>query len=230
MSKNPCAECGASKARMNRAHQIRLCVECAKLDEYDMICKTEAKKKYYLTDADLENCDCIEVESLTYRSTMYLYKRVDVISEFCVKYGADPNDEDSIQEAMDEIVEKKDEARLKREANVKKRRKKRKQDLIAALDAYGLELRPDSKLCSGYINGTCKDWTIDKIVKRMCQMKYLYEYCRMDKCYQKAVREQELTWEAGYIPDVPLEVEAEDIALAKYGYKGGYPKKWPWMK
>ena len=54
----------------------------------------------------------------------------------------------------------------------------RKKELEKKLQSRGLEFRLDSALCSKYVDGTT-DLHIDFIVERMCQMKYLYEYCNM---------------------------------------------------
>lgn len=55
----------------------------------------------------------------------------------------------------------------------------RKNNLESKLKLRGLEFRLDSALCTKYIcNKT--DLDVDFIVERMCQMKYLYEYCNME--------------------------------------------------
>lgn len=46
------------------------------------------------------------------------------------------------------------------------------------LNERGVKFRSDSALCSQYINGT-SDLSLDYVVQRMCEMKYLYEYCHM---------------------------------------------------
>ncbi len=61
-----------------------------------------------------------------------------------------------------------------------------------------------------------KKMKIQDIVERMCQMKYLFEYCHMDECKEKALEEQRETLEAGYIPDCSVFDEAEIMALDKY--------------
>lgn len=60
----------------------------------------------------------------------------------------------------------------------------------------------------------------------MCQMKYLYDYCNFQKYYEKAKRNQQKTFEAGYFPDTPIFDDAEYLALKHYG---GYPTSYPWM-
>lgn len=90
----------------------------------------------------------------------------------------------------------------------------------------GLELRSDSNLCKKYIDGDVKD--LQGVVKRMCQMKYLYDYCHMDECHEIAYEQQCDELNAGYFPDCSVSDQAELIALRKYS-NGKYPDNWPWM-
>jgi hypothetical protein len=98
----------------------------------------------------------------------------------------------------------------------------RRLELEEALAKYKLVIRGDSRLCNGYIDGTLKDWNISQIVKRMCQMKYLYEYTDFQKIYDNVWRHQDR-----YYSD-PEEVfeEAEHMTIKK---NGGYPRIFPWM-
>jgi hypothetical protein len=77
-------------------------------------------------------------------------------------------------------------------------------------------------LCQKYIDGTIKDYTLDGVVKRMCQMKYIYDYCHMDDCFDIAKERY-----GGYCFNI--HDEAEDIALELHS-NGKYPKEWPWIK
>ena len=60
---------------------------------------------------------------------------------------------------------------------------KRKNELIDALKKYKLSLRSDSKLCEKYIQSGIRGigMSIDDIVERMAEMKYLFDYCNMRK-------------------------------------------------
>ena len=109
----------------------------------------------------------------------------------------------------------------------------RRTELIKALSKVGLELRSDSKLCDGWINNSITDyrrrtdnsWTIGSVVNRMCQMRYLFDYCNMDECLQIAYEEQQDELENGYFPDSSVFDDAEYLAL-----KGNcYPKVFPWL-
>jgi len=108
--------------------------------------------------------------------------------------------------------------------------RKRRTALIKALGECGLELRNDSELCSGYIDGTIED-SLEWVVKRMCQVKYLYEYCNIKAYFNEAgqsVREEYREMHEP-IPKGAVFEEAERLALKKYN-KGRYPEKFPWMK
>lgn len=100
----------------------------------------------------------------------------------------------------------------------------RKNDLIKALSEKGLELRSDSKLCSKYIN--TGEGEIDEIVDRMCQMKYLFDYCDMRKVLHEVGKEYDETLDAGYIPDFRVFDYAEYTILQTTSY----PETWPWLE
>jgi len=102
----------------------------------------------------------------------------------------------------------------------------RKLALVNALGEYKLQLRSDSKLCASYIAGFCT-FTVDQVVERMCQMKYLYDYCNMTKYLRRAENEFRAELNTGYIPDVPVFDSAEYLALN--ARSSGYPLVWPWM-
>lgn len=100
----------------------------------------------------------------------------------------------------------------------------RRNRLCSALERYGLELRPDSKLCVMYIASGVGE--IEFICKRMCQMKYLFEYCNMRERLNDTEKEQLETLEAGYLPDLSVFGEAEYNVLREIG---SYPTTYPWM-
>jgi len=89
-----------------------------------------------------------------------------------------------------------------------------------------LEIRDDSKLCQGYIDGSIKT-DVNSVVGRMCQVKYFYEYCDSDKYFALARKSQAEELRAGYYPDCTVFEEAEMMAMHD---KGGYPKIWPWLQ
>jgi len=98
--------------------------------------------------------------------------------------------------------------------------------LIKKLKEYDLVLRSDSKLCQKYIEKGKINMTIDEVVERMCQMKFLFDYCNMQKVLDKVVQDQCEELEAGYFPDVPAFDYAEYLILKKIK---SYPTEWPWI-
>lgn len=63
----------------------------------------------------------------------------------------------------------------------------RKKRLRNSLKLYNLKIRYDSTLCEKYIDGLLdKVWTSEKVAQKMCEMKYLFEYCNMS-CYLNEV-------------------------------------------
>lgn len=225
-----CAECGESKTKKARGREIYLCDVCMEMDKYKLICKTEVKNKYFITEDELEGYDSYTVKQGRGFPDMTLYKVSDVKDIFCANYNIDRNSEDDITRVMNELQAQKEKKLLERREKIRKNkqnaRDKRRKKLVSELKKYGLVLRNDSKLCTGFIDGTITDWTVEEITERMCQMKYLYDYCNMNECYQEAYEEQQEEFNAGYIPDCTVFEQAELIALDRYG---NYPTIWPWL-
>ena len=89
------------------------------------------------------------------------------------------------------------------------------------------ELRNDSELCREFIDGKISN--ISEVVERMCEMKYLYDYCYMEECKDEAYEEyiEEKKYK-GYCW-FRVSERAEEIALNKYS-GGKYPDVFPWLK
>jgi len=221
-----CKNCYLDHGKMSDFFEKRLCNNCSQLDKFKLVCKSTIKSEYNMKDDDLEDLPYIEVKNPHYRcaSQMKLYSLCDVKKKFCKMRECNKNE---IEEECEIIKKMKEEDRNIRKQKKDEKIKGRKEDLVHALKEYKLKLRSDSKLCNGYIDGTIKDWTIDEIVRRMCEMKYLYDYCDMDDAFQTAKDDQNEELNAGYFPDEPLFDHAERIALEKHG--GGYPNVFPWM-
>lgn len=171
-----------------------------------------------MNEADLAKCPCY--------SSIY-YKTEDVEEIFCVKHGiVDQGDGVVIEAKIKDIENIKKEKKILREEAAKKKIIMRKKKLVEELNKYGLVLRSDSRLCAKYINGEKIDYTLEGVVERMCQMKYLYDYCQMNKYYREAYEFHCEEYRMGYIPDVRVSDHAEMMALKAHG---GYPEKWPWL-
>lgn len=189
----------------------------------EKICKSVAKADYFLTDKDLAPLVYTSVPRRGRFHDYVLYNLSDIVTVFCDKYHISNTD---IVAKQTELAEQKKLAKEKRAIKSKTKEIYRKKELEEALAKYKLTLRDDSSLCQGYIDGSIRDWTLDKIVNRMCQMKYLFDYCNMDSCLEQAYQEQRDERRAGYYPDMSVFEQAELIALRHKSY----PDTWPWME
>ena len=57
----------------------------------------------------------------------------------------------------------------------------RRNELQEALKKYGLQIRDDSKLCHGYIDGSLKDWSLNDVVDMCRQMNWLFTHTNYEK-------------------------------------------------
>jgi hypothetical protein len=193
-----CVECCCSTIGLRtNLGGLNLCYNCSTLPAYTTMCATLAKYIYHLSDADLAELRTIETKNrLGWASKLYIGG--DLMSKYCQKY--------SVKEyAANEITWLNPNPE-----------KTRRAALTIALSDNNMPLRDDSKLCQGYIAGSLTDWTINQIVLRMCQVKYLIEYWQ--ECFVEAKREV-LAYESVFD-------RAERIAMRRYGK---YPDKFPWI-
>jgi hypothetical protein len=215
-----CVECN-NIGKQNTTLNLILCNNCKNLHKYTLISKTNSKKLYYLKDADINN-----LKSFT-KNTSYgigtFYIESDIINAFCNKYNTDIH---NYQKVIDNIINEKKIKMEKKLQNSINKKNERKQILINKLKSRGLSFRKDSVLCEKFINGD-KSLNINDVVNRMCQMKYLFEYCHMNNCKDEVYKEQQEEFEAGYFPDCSVFDQAEYIALSKYS-NNEYPDKFPW--
>lgn len=102
------------------------------------------------------------------------------------------------------------------EKQVKEKQKEfRKEGLLKALENNSLEYRDDSILCVKYIEGQLDQfWTLENVIKRLNQIKWLYGYTEFKQFYGK--NKHRLTF-----------AEAENEMLKQYPYPP--LMKWPWL-
>ena len=193
---------------------------------HDKITLTNAKKIYKLTYEELKNIKC-DIRNNPHRRSleMYLYDKEQVVNVFKLKYGL--LDDYDVECKLKDFENKRNELSNKRLLNAMNSKLKRKKDLETLMAQYKLPIRGDSKLCKGFIDGSIKDYTVEEVVRRMCEMKFLYDYANIKDAFDEAREEQEEEFNAGYIPDCSLFEMAELIALKKCG---GYPEVFPWMQ
>lgn len=220
---NLCVECGAEKAIYMTKIDDNICKICRKLDKYTFISKTFAKKMYLITDDDLKELKPCEDIS-TYSTLATYYTKEDLINCACEVHNTT---KENLQNVIDALID----AKKNKVVNEKIARTiKRTNDLEKALNKAGVELRDDSKLCKLYIDNKCSGkFTLKQVVRRMCQMKYLYDYCHMKECLDKAHDDQIDERNNGYFPDCSIFDEAEYNALRKYS-NNTYPDVFPWQK
>ena len=108
----------------------------------------------------------------------------------------------------------------------------RKDQLEYRLKLRGLKFRDDSYLSNAYVQGKT-DLNIDFVVERMCQMKYLYEYCNMKNIksmvYEEYIEQIKLNNKPNscLLSETKISLLAEKIALDTYN-NGVYPDEFPW--
>lgn len=196
----------------------------------ERICKSIAKKSYHLSDRDIREAD-IDVTTAKnphYKTShpMILYNKTDIINLFCAKYSINAQNQQAIDDKLRELEEIKDIkfGTAKKESHRIKENdeENNKIALINALEKYGIEYRNDSKLCHKYIENKADEWSLDQIVQRMCQMKYLYDYCNINACFEQAKKNHDI------FSDSTIMDEAERLAILKSPLKK-YPEKWPWL-
>ena len=108
-------------------------------------------------------------------------------------------------------------ARIKQQGKIyKMQREFRKNILVAELAKMKLELRSDSKLCQLYINRGSED--IKYVVRRMCEMKYLFEYCNLREKIGQLIQEY-----GGHFPGMLEKAERQILKTRRY------PEIFPWM-
>ena len=220
MNKQPCIECG-NKTTYYTRYEDYVCTKCRLLDKYTLITKTNAKKLYLLTDDELQSLQ--SYNSIIYHKLAIYYTKYDLITCIANKYSINRNDVDN---KLNELLAQKELKKQQRINNKSDKRELRKNKLIEELNNVGLDLRNDSVLCKKYIDGD-KTHELKFIVQRMCQMKYLFDYCHMEECKQQVYNEfmddEDNYYYRGMVTDY-----AETMALKKYS-NGKYPEVYPWM-
>lgn len=194
-------KCNDCHIEMNDNYGYFTCILC-KLS-YCYSCQNEIEETYYCSNDNCYHCR---------RGNCFNTRRSG--ETYCEKCA--PEDvKESIEQHEKELLEAYDIMAQ----NVDDRRN----ELQVALQKMGLELREDSRYCKKYIEQN--DGDVDEIVNRMCEMKFLFDYCDMRNVLDKVEKEHIETLEAGYFPDSSVFDEAEYEVLGKTPY----PKIWPWL-
>ncbi len=221
-----CEECQLYLGKKTKPINKIICENCKVLDKYTVMTKTNAKKLYLLKDDDLDDLHSYEGRT-TYGPATY-FTIEDIKNKASIKFGIH---KDGLNEYLENVLNEKKIKSAERKEKIAKtkeiKRNDRRDKLIQALRKVKLPLRDDSALCKQYIEGTT-EYNLETIVKRMCQMKYLFEYCHMNECKDIAYERHNEELRAGYFPDCSVFDYAEYIALQKYS-GGKYPDVFPWL-
>ena len=203
------------------------CRDCQKAN-IDVVTKTGAKSTYLLKDGDLEGLTVHYVTNLHGgRHPINLFLESDIKDMAIERYGSLEKLAIAHEERGVRLERNRERRRLRaieRERLEKKLRDARIDQLVDAMEAVGLEIRDDSKLCDGYIEGTL-GWTLQDVVDMCCEMHWLYNYTnyptQLDKRLQKA-RENRY-----YFDYEEVEYYVRRRVFKKHG---GIPTVYPWLK
>ena len=232
-----CIECNNKKGILRKKLNKIVCKDCMSLNKYILISWTKAKKEYFLKDDDLVNLKVYYGAAAFGNGIASYCTKEQLIQKACEIHNTTP---EQLENILTNIFEQKQNS--KKRKNIfcphnglfkltpqfeKNKQAKRTNELIKALEDAGLELRSDSVLCKKYIESDT-DYTLDECVERMCQMKYLFEYCHMNECKSEAYKEYQEVLMDGCFPDFTVFNRAEGIALNKYS-NGCYPNVYPWQ-
>lgn len=219
-----CCDCKLNNGTKSTYFNMYLCSTCRSNEKYKLVSKTNAKKDYFLKDDDLELIDHILGNS-AYGPVTY-FTEANLIKYICEKHNLVPDQlNDYIIDLINQKNSKSYNRKKKSDENKKMKMDKRRIKLVEELNKYKLILRNDSFICQNYIEG-CTNFTLDEIVERMCQMKYLYEYCHMDECEQ--IFYDDSDYDSSDDSDMFIFDKAEMLALKKYS-NGKYPNTFPWL-
>ena len=193
-------------------------------NESKFVNKTTAKKEYFLNEKDLNDMPCIQKRNPYNRDSKYsikLYEKALLMEKMKTKYKF------QTEQQHKNLIEKLSNQRDITSANLKQKKRslqdKREFELTEILHRHGLELRSDSKLCEGYIKGAIKDKSLIWIANRMCEMKFLFEFCDMQSAFDET---KEDYFDFMRIEGYTRFSLAEEAALEKVG---DYPKIFPWL-
>ncbi|AAR26894.1 FirrV-1-B19 [Feldmannia irregularis virus a] len=107
----------------------------------------------------------------------------------------------------------------------------RRQVLVNSLSKAGLFLRPDSRLCSSYVEGTLdENWDVDRVVHECALMHWLYNYTNYASKLTEAYSFFSMFFTEGKAVKEFIKDKVQPVI--KFGIieaHGGIPMTWPWM-
>ncbi len=110
----------------------------------------------------------------------------------------------------------------------------RRDDLERALAETGLALRPDSRLCSCFINGqTGPEWDVSRVVHECSVMHWLYNFTDYPGECERAVLHESRCRVFSSTSDLMSYARRHVHPLVKEAVirnNGGLPEVWPWLR
>lgn len=169
-------------------------------DRQRMLARSDAKKRFRLTDANLDNLNCVTKANPYYKSAapMRLYKEVDLIRAALLRHGS--------KVALDNYSASLETRSRKRKATVRSVENERRTKLQAELAKRALVLRDDSRLCYQYI--TTGQPALGYVVDTMDEMHFYHNYTTYREQYRlECLSQREL---------IGRYVQSEVSEVAKY--------------
>jgi len=118
-------------------------------------------------------------------------------------------------------IQKRTNRKLKIKQEKENKNEVRRQLLNKELAKYALPIRADSKLCNGYINGSLKDWSLEEVVEKTLQIRWLYEHTKYSEELDSHIKD-EYKYE-GHCDYQEATDEVQSSIIKEYG-KGA-----PWL-
>lgn len=108
-------------------------------------------------------------------------------------------------------------------------RKEREAVLSAALAEKGLKIRRDGFLCTTYLkHGETPEWPLDAIVRRMCEIRFLYDYTPYEQLYAQMLEWARCEKPEKEVNKKEIQKMAEESILSTLVGKT-WPARWPWL-
>lgn len=169
----------------------------------ELISKTGLKIEFGLTDKDIKELELVKTARNRMKSgyDILLYSKDQARKLTIEKYG-------SVEARLSEKTQ-----RSQKVKNTKTNRiQTRTTELTDELNKRGLQLRSDSRLCDGYINGN-KNFSLKYVVDTMEEMAWYFNFTDYEDCRDKWI-EGELDYRGRFDPD-----EASDCAKSEALHK-----------
>lgn len=108
----------------------------------------------------------------------------------------------------------------------------RREKLTEELSRVNLQIRPDSKLCRGFINGDLgPEWSLQRVVHESALMHWLYNCTAYRSCLNEASKQ----WAPLFVCGADFRtffrlVLVPGVKLHIINTHGGVPDVWPWLQ